>query len=365
MFNSYATIMASQPTVFQNTTLATVSAVAGPVGAGFQLYSNVSNLSGSWTGSGQQAQGSQASGLLSKGQQILTATTQTQQIINGGAQQLQNAKTRLGALTKGATGEGFTVLPVGKVILGPAQLAKIAALHAGQHHAEAEALRAQLLARAASYNAQIDLVVLQTNMADAQVALTLANSAVSILGALTQNNSSTATPPQTSTAAPPTLTTTSGGLTPTTPIVGGTPGPNAAGTGTGFGTGTGTGTALAGAGPLGGAGGTPLGLTGAGGSSLSGGGGGLNTAGLNPSVLGGTAGLGPGMVGTRQAALASEAAAGRGATSMGPGMVSGGAGMAGSEAREERDRDGSDWLAEDGDPWGTDDAPNDVGGVLS
>jgi hypothetical protein len=351
MFNTYASIMASQPTLFQSNTLATISAVAGPVGSGFQLYENVSNLSGGWTGSAQQAQGSQAASVLSKGQQVLSAITQTQQMINAGAQQLQNAKARLVALTKGATAEGFVVLPVGTAVLGPRQLARIAALHAHQHHALAVALRVHLLARAAAYNSQINLVVLQTNAADAQVALTLANSAVSILGSLTQKDSSNASVPEVSSTPLPTAAA-PGALTPATPTATGTPAL------------TGAGTALAGAGPLGAAGTTPLGLAGAGGAPLAGGSGLPGTAGLNPAALGGTAGLG-GMAGAGRGALAGEMA-GRGAAGAGPGMLYGGAGAAGGELHEEeRDHEGSDWLAEDGDPWHTDEVAGDVGGVLS
>jgi hypothetical protein len=344
MFNSYASIMAGKPTVFQNDTLSTLSAVMGPVGAGYQLFNGASNLVGTWTGSGQQAQGSQASGLLGKGQQVLTAFTQSQQIINAGAQQLQNAKARLTMLTNTARAQGFQVWPVGKVTLGKAQIQAIAALHANQHHAAARKLHADLTMKAGEFTAQIDLVVLQTNAADAQVALTLANSAVSVLGSLTQKEEKAPQLPDT--AVPPIGTQPT---TPTTPItsIGGTPLP----TGPALGV---AGAGLAGAGSLDGAG-LARGLTGAGGVPL-------GAAGVNPSTLGGTAGLGPGAVAGRGGVIG-EVVAGGGAG--GSGMMYGGAPMGGGHAGDKEHRDGNEWLEEEGDSWETADTATEAGGVLS
>ncbi|GIJ55892.1 hypothetical protein Vau01_034080 [Virgisporangium aurantiacum] len=330
--------------------MSTLSAVMGPVGAGYQLFNSASNLVGTWTGSGQQAQGSQAGGLLGKGQQVLTAFTQSQQIINAGAQQLQNAKARLVLLTKTATTQGFQVWPMGKVVLGKPQIEAIAALHASQHHGEARTLHADLTVKAGEYTAQIDLVVLQTNAADAQVALTLANSAVSVLGSLTQKDPAAASTPPVG-AVPPPTSVAPGPLTPNTPITPGG-GPTLP---TGIGTGAGPGVGLAGVGSLDGAG-LARGLTGAGGVPL-------GTAGLNPSTLGGTAGLGPGAIAARGGAVG-EMVAGGGAAG-GPGMMYGGAGMAGGHLGDKEHHEGSEWLEEEGASWETADAATEAGGVLS
>jgi hypothetical protein len=333
MFNTYASIMASQPTLFQNETLTTMSAVMGPVGAGLQTFNSVSNLIGNWNGSGQQAQSSQASGYLAQGQQIVTAFTQGQQIINAGAQQLQNAKARLVALTNAAKGQGFIVTPAGTVLLGKPHYLKINAARAKWGEGAARAVQAAFEGTARGYEAQFNLVVLQTNMADAQVALTLANSAVSVLGSLTQKDAGAETPPQTgpSPVGPNPVT----GASPTAPVSAG-----ALPT-------LGTGTALAGAGSFGGVGAAGLGLPGA--------------AGVNPATLGGTAGVTPGLAGGGGVPPGSATPGGAG---MMPGMMYGG-GMAGGHLSEKEHREGSEWLEEDGEPWQTADAANDAGGVLS
>jgi hypothetical protein len=346
MFNTYASIMASKPTLFQNDTMSTLSAVMGPVGAGFQLFNGASNLVGTWTGSGQQAQGSQASGLLGQGQQVLTAFTQSQQIINAGAQQLQNAKARLVMLTNAATAQGFRVWPVGKVTLGETQIQAIAALHANQHHAAARKLQMDLTIKAGEYTAQVDLVVLQTNAADAQVALTLANSAVSVLGSLTQKDTAATSAQLPGTGTVPPTVTQPGAVPPTTTItpVAGAALPNGIGAG------------LAGVSSLEGAGATPRGLTGGGGVPL-------GVAGVNPSTLGGTAGLGPGAIAGRGGMVGDVVAGGVAAGSSG--MMYGGAGMGAGHVGDKEHREGGEWLEEEGGSWDTADAANEAGGVLS
>jgi hypothetical protein len=334
----YRETMEDQPTAFQPVTLTNINAILGPVGAGLQLAGTVTNLSGSYAGAGQQSQASQASGLIGKGQQVVTAINQAQQIINAGAQQLQAAKARLVALTKAAVAEGFVVTPVGTVQLGPRHIARINALRASERWAELKAYMKYLTGRKADYETQFNLVVLQSNMADAQVALTLANSVAGVLGTLMQKDQGDSTP-QTGTAppaVPPSTVPPSTGtpITPVTGIAGGTP-------------------------PLTGAG---SGLAAAGGAGLTGGF--TGPAGLNPAALGGpggTAGLGGAPIAPR--GMVPEMAVGGGAA--GSGMFYPGMPMAGGYAGEGREeRNGNEWLEEDGE-YETADAATEAGGVLA
>lgn len=332
----YRETMEDQPTAFQPVTLTNINAILGPVGAGLQLAGTVTNLSGSYAGAGQQSQGLQASGLMGKGQQVITAINQAQQIINAGAQQLQAAKARLVALTKAAVGEGFVVTPNGTVQFGPRHTARINMLRASKRWDALKAYLTYLNGRKASYETQFNLVVLQSNMADAQVALTLANSVASALGTLMQKDKGEATP-QTG-ITPPTIPPSTGTpTTPTTPvtgIAGGTP-------------------------PLTGAG---SGLASASGAGLTGGF--VGTGGLNTAALGGpggTAGLGGAPIAPR--GMMPEMAVGGGAAGSGmfyPGMPMAG-GYGGGGKGEHR---GSEWLEEDGD-YETADAATEAGGVLA
>jgi uncharacterized protein YukE len=343
---SFVEIMASKPTVYKDTTLASLMSGGQALAAGYGLYQSTSNLVGSWNGSGQQAQTGQATGLLSSGQQIMTALTQTQSTINAGAQQMQAAKTRLLAMVKAAKAEGFLVSPAGMVTFSPQQHAAM-----NTHHY----LRVPYHARLAFHNAQINAVVMQTTMADVMVGLSLAKTGVDILSAFTKKDA----------AAPAVPVTPPGTATPVVPIA--PPTSSIAGTG-GLGAGQLTGTSadgvsgLAGVGELHGAfGGGPGGIGGGiglGGAGMTGAGAGI---GLGP---GGVAGLGPGLAGAGRTAVPVGGAAGRGSAAGNTVMGMGGAGAGHGAAGEEREAEG--WLlTEDGDPWAPDDLPDTSEGVLS
>jgi uncharacterized protein YukE len=340
---TFVEIMASKPTVYQNTTLATLIPAGQALAAGYGLYQSTSNLLGSWNGSGQQAQTGQATGLVSSGQQIMTALTQTQSTINAGAQQMQAAKTRLLGMVKAAKAEGFLVSPAGVVTFSPQQHAAM-----NTHHY----LRVPYHARLAFHNAQINAVVMQTTIADVMVGLSLAKTGVDILSAFTKKDAAAPTVPVT----PP------GTATPVVPIA--PPTSSIAGTG-GVGAGQLGGTSadgmsgLAGVGDLHGAfGGGPGGI-GLGAGGMTGAGAGV---GLGP---GGVAGLGPGLAGAGRTAVPVGGAAGRGNAAGGNTVMGmGGHGAGHGAAGEEREAEG--WLlTEDGDPWAPDDLPDTSEGVLS
>jgi hypothetical protein len=326
MFNTYASIMAQRDELFQNVTLSKASSFLGMAGAGFGAVNGFTNLGEQWSGKSQQAQGAQAAGYADKGQKIVSSATTFQQYVTAGQQQLHNAKVRLVGLTKQAKGEGFDVWPTGTVTLSFQQERAIAIL---AHHNQLAAMKMQekLTTRAADLTAQIDLVVFQTNMADAQVAFTMATQVANILGTLTRKDASSASPTQPSTSLPITQ--------PTAPTVGGTPPLTVAGTGNGTGLASATGFDVGNA--------KNLGLTG-----------------VNASSLGGTAGLAPGSIAPR-GAVGGVVPGGAGTA---PGMMYGGAPMAGGHAGGQRGHHGNDWLEEDGE-YDTAEAANEAGGVLS
>ncbi len=327
---TFAEIMASQPSAL-NPTVSTLMASAQTLGSGWSLYQSVSSLQNSWGGSTQQAQAGQAGNLFSSGQQVLTSITQTQTIINAGAQQLQTAKAQLKVIVAEATAKGFVVLPTGQVVPSGAQLAACTGPHAA-------AMVAALKAAAAGYTARIEAVVFQTTAADVQVALSLAKAAVDIVAALTKKNSTT--------PAATTVPTT----TPTTAPMTGYP--------TTGGTAIGTGSSLAGAGSLHGAygvGADGLGLAGAGMSGASTG------IAMGP---GGVTGMGPGLAGAGRPGMGTGSAGGRGASS-GASVVGGGSGHGGS-ATSDDEHESQGWLlVEDDDTFASGDIPDTSDGVLS
>jgi hypothetical protein len=242
------------------------------------------------------------------------------------------AQKELMTQTKAALGEGFLVSPTGVVDLGKAHWDAIHALRAAEQYDKAQALYTQLRGKAAGHMAKFDMIVLQANAAEAQTALTLLNTAGSILGTLTKKDETPATPPTTTTTTVPPTTTPTG--TKTATAVGGTS----------LGS-FGTGTALAGAGSFGGVGATGLGLTG---------------VGANPATLGGTAGVVPGAI----APGAVGAGGFAGGAGMAPGMMLGGGAMGGGHMGGKEHREGNDWLDED-EEYDVAGAANEAGGVLS
>lgn len=328
MFHDYRSLMQGKFSLLKSDTLTRVTSISAVLGTGFQTFATGSNLVKNWSGNGQQSQGTQATGLIGQGQQVVSAIGQLQQSVNGGAQILMAAQKELMTQTKAALAEGFRVSPTGLVELGPAHWKAINALRAAERFEAAETLMESLEGKAKGYMAGFDLVVFQVNAAEAQTALTLVNTAASILGTLTQKEQKPLTTPTTTTTPP-----TTGPPTTSTPVTtaGTTLPPLVPGSG------------LAGAGSFGVAGGTGLGLNG-----------------VDPSRLGGLTGVAPGSVAPGAAGGAFAGGAG-----MGPGMMFGGAPMAGGHMGGDREhRDGNDWLDED-EEYDVAEAANEAGGVLS
>jgi hypothetical protein len=200
---TYPEIMNSQPQVYQNTTLATLMSSAQTAGMTYGLYQSVSNLGGSLGGMPQQTQAGQATNLVGRGQQILTALNQTQMIMNAGSQTLVAARQRLVAITTAARAQRYVVLPTGQVILSGWQIAEMK---------ENPSSAPRILNGLREFNTQIQTVVFQTTMADVQVGLTLAKTAVDILGSFMTKNQAAPTavtaptasqlPPATAATAP-------------------------------------------------------------------------------------------------------------------------------------------------------------------
>jgi len=343
---SFPEIMASQPSAFQSSTLATLMSGAQALGAAWSLYQSISNLggNGSWGGSTQLTQAGQATSLMGSGQQVLGTLGQTQMTITMGAQQMQAAKAQLTSIVATAKTEGFVVLPTGQVILGPTQLARIA------KHPGAAAYYAQ---RMATLNSQIQAVVLRTTLTDVTTGLMMAKTGVDIISAFMKKDSGTPAP-----AAAP------GTVAPAAPIVSAPTTPGQFGTGSGQ-LGPATGLAGAGVGPLGGAfaDGGAGGLRGAGMLSGAGGGGGVGgAAGLGPGGVAGVAGgMASGGRGGAGAAGVVGARAGAGGTALGVGGAPVGAGRGTDE-----DRESTSWLlTEDDEMWKADNVPDTDEGVLS
>jgi len=350
---SFEQIMASQPTMFQNTTLANLMSSAQVIGGAFSLYQSVSNLgsggSGAWGGQAQMAQAGQAGNVFSSGQQLLGTLGQTQMAINMGAQQMQMAKMRLTQMVAQARTEGFIVMTGGTVTLAPwmydANPGRVAAYKA----------------RAAMFNAQIQAVVFQTTAADIAVGLSLAKTGVDILNAFIKKDSGAGA----TTVAP------GGSLTPGTlpiqPGIGTTPGIGMPGIGTGLAS-----PGQLGLGPypgMGGVGGLGPGLTGAPGTY------GVPMGGPG-SMTGIPGGPGSGVYGVGAPGLAGGGRAGAGGAGVpgGRGMAGGGntvVGMGGapvgaSGAGKEEEREATGWLlAEDEEVFAPGDLPDSTDGVLS
>src|SRR5262245_356989 len=96
---NYTQIMASEPSVFQNTTVSTLLASGQVLGAGWSLFQSVADLTGSFEGSAQQTQAGQADSLAGRGGKLLGSIATAQTAISAGSQMMQAAKARLQALT--------------------------------------------------------------------------------------------------------------------------------------------------------------------------------------------------------------------------------------------------------------------------
>jgi len=326
---TFADIWNSRPEVFQNVTLMQLAAGSQIASGAMNVFNSASRLGQVFSGNAQQAQQSQAQGILGQGQQVIGALTTTANTINSSAQVMRAAKLRLQQLVATARPQGIHVR-----------------LTDGWAHPVTDAASGP--ARAAFYNQQIQLVIFQVNAHDAQVKLSLAATAMDavsfVMNATGMASSSNDAPAQTASGLPTT--------TAPTPVGGTTIEPRSALTGAdpsrpGFGL------AGAGAGDL----------AGAGASERSG------LGGSRPAMLAGAGAGAPGAV----AALSGAGAAGGGGTAVvgraggAGGAVGMGAAGIGVGGRGDEQRDSTRWkhLAEDEDVFATADIPDTNDGVLA
>ncbi|MFD0745065.1 hypothetical protein ACFQ1L_27040 [Phytohabitans flavus] len=263
-----------------------------------------------WSGTAKDAfSQNKAATLFDQLSKVIGGMAQTQTAVAAGGAQIQASKAAMDAAVMLATAEGFKVLPTGAVILGPRLRAAAAAR---------PEIKPALYARAAQHTAIIKAAHAQTNVADAQLALTIAKVAVDVLGGMLNKNGAATGVPGTTVPLPPTTP-----LPPLPPLPPLTPLPPTSGQplpgtvpATAF-TPTGSdtslpGTQLAGAGSLGGAG--------------AGGAGALSGAAVAATSLSPGSALSGGAVGGGPAQLVPGSAAGRGgAPAVPPPMMGGGA----------------------------------------
>jgi hypothetical protein len=304
---TYRDIMASQPEVYQNTTLVRLGAAAQVAGAGFQAFQMGSNLTQRLSGQAQQGQQGQAASILSQGQQLIGALTTTANTINSTTQVMRAARVRLVGLTAGArTSHCWVDTNTGWV--SPTS-------HPGS------------AAAAAFFNDQIQTVIFQVNAHDAAVKVSIAATAMGavnfVMDAFGKSPAS--------------------GNTPTTAIASGTGSghPNEVNAGSGYG--------LSSAGTLSGARGLEaprVAVMGGPGTA-----GVLTGSGGAAGLVGAGAGAAGGIVAGR---------GGAGAPLMGVGAAPMGAGTQGERETPERRQ-----LAEDEDLWPQADVPDTNDGVLA
>jgi hypothetical protein len=357
VFITFRDIWMSKPETFQDTAMVKLGASAQVLGQAGGLFATGSALTSRLSGNAQQAQGSQASGLITQGATLATGVTQTANMINQSGQVMKAAKARLTSLVTMAKGMGFWVDLNSGVVTPAAWMCR-------------PPDAAAWAAKAVDFNSNIQTVVFQVNAHDIAVKLGLAKTALDVVNfvmGVAQGSGSQSTVPTTPIpgATPLPTSTFPGGTMPTyttpSPLTPSSPGVTA---GSGVGAGAIPSYGLAGAGqlgasPMGGAGAAGLGAGGLGAGGL--GAGGIGSPGSGTS----TAGV-SGMGGANQPSSVMGTMVGQSGGSGGSMVGMGGAGMGGAGRDSER-RESSAWrqLTEDEDLWDGGDIPDTNDGVLA
>jgi hypothetical protein len=332
VFITFRDIWLSRPETFQDTATVKLGASAQVLGSAGGLFGSGANLTNLLSGRARSAQGSQATTLISQGVQLTSGVTQTANMINSSGQVMKAAKARLVSLVTSAELMGFVV----------DKNAGIVYMAGWMYNPYANP--AAWAAKAVMFNEQIQTVVFQVNAQDIAVKLSLAKTALDVVGFVigaTQGQGSTAGP--SSAAAVPSATPLSSTALPTTNTLVGA-------------TGTTPMTGLASSGSLGvqtmsGAGAATRGLNLPGGSVLSGG-----------SAASGVSGLSGANPAPAVGAVGMIARTGPGGSMLGTGAPVGAGGRGGEEQRET-----NAWreLTEDEDIWSAEDIPDTTDGVLA
>jgi hypothetical protein len=333
MFITFRDIWMSKPETFQDTAMVKLGASAQVLGTAGGLFGSGANLTNLLSGRSQTAQGSQATTLISQGVQLTTGVTQTANMINSSGQVMKAAKARLVSLVTAARTAAFLVdLNTGIVKPNPGMLSGV--------HASA------FIAQAAVFNENIQTVVFQVNAHDIAVKLSLAKTALDVVGFVIGATQSQSSPADPNAAAVPTATALPTTNTSTTTLAG-APGTTLAGQPQ-YG--------LASSGSLGvqtmsGASAATRGLNVPGASVLSGG-----TAVPGASALTGANGA------PEVGAMSMIGRAGPGSSTLGEVAPVGAGGRGGDNHRES-----NAWreLTEDEDIWSADDIPDTNDGVLA
>jgi hypothetical protein len=331
VFITFRDIWLSRPETFQDTAMARLGPSAQVLGSAGGLFGSGANLTNLLSGRARSAQGSQATTLIGQGVQLTNGVTQTANMINSSGQVMKAAKARLVSLVTSARAMGFQVdVNSGIVALSPPMT---------EPH-----VVAAWTAKMVMFNEQIQTVVFQVNAHDIAVKLSLAKTALDVVGFVigaTQGQGS-ATGPSPAAAMPGATPLSSPALPTMNTLVGAT--------------GTTPTTGLASSGSLGvqtmsGANAAGRGLNVPGGSVLSGG-----------SAAAGVSGLTGANATPEVGAVGMIARTGPGGSTLGMGAPVGAGGRGGEEQRET-----NAWreLTEDEDFWSAEEIPDTDDGVLA